>query len=813
MPRAWRAVWLTYLGMWARALARAFWPCAAAIAAVLGCLALGGLDQMTLDGLWFVGLAMLLAIVLTAIWGMITLVRPTWDAALDLVDRGLTNRPIRALMDIDFVKQPNADDPQIAHLWRRHRDHMRAEADRARPIWPKIDLTSQDPFGLRYLALLILLVGVIFGTPARIIDVTDPRAGDQTALGGLGWEAWVTPPDYTNKATLYLNDLTDHATLAVVPNSLVQIRLYGQLGDYLVEETISKRTEDVPAASALVQEFHAHAPGQLAIVGDAGARWDVTLVPDLPPNIDVLAGFEADFFGQSQLSYTASDDYGVTALAAQIDLNLSQVSRRHGLAADPDFDQTVNYDLPLPVTGRTQDFQDTWTEDHSQSILAHLPVTVTLSAQDALDQTATAQLRDIELPARTFFDPLAAAIIEARRDLLWSAQNARRVSRMIRAITYDPQGAFRKETDYMRLRYILRRLDTYIGLGTVAQKRSELAQALWDLALSIEEGDVNDALERMREAQERLSQAMKNGASQPEIERLMQELRQANENYLRQLRQQAERDQSRQNQDMAQNSPQDQMQMNQSDLEEMMNRIQELMEQGRMAEAQQALDELQRMMENMQVAEGEQGQNGPGQEGMDQLSETLREQQQLSDDAFRNLQNPNPQGSEGQGTPQDLADRQQSLRDQLQGGRDNLPSLDGDSAARGQSELDRADRAMRQAEEALRQRDLDRAIENQAQAMDALREGIREMDRAIAEARRPDDGQGTAANQDGQQGRDPLGRPQGRDGNSGTAEADATDQDIARQAQEVLDEIRRRASELERPEAELNYLKRLLDLF
>ena len=38
-----------------------------------------------------------------------------------------------------------------------------------------------------------------------------------------------------------------------------------------------------------------------------------------------------------------------------------------------------------------------------------------------------------------------------------------------------------------------------------------------------------------------------------------------------------------------------------------MDRIQKLMEEGRMAEAQQALDELQEMMENMQIAQGEGG--------------------------------------------------------------------------------------------------------------------------------------------------------------------------------------------------------------
>ena len=39
----------------------------------------------------------------------------------------------------------------------------------------------------------------------------------------------------------------------------------------------------------------------------------------------------------------------------------------------------------------------------------------------------------------------------------------------------------------------------------------------------------------------------------------------------------------------------------------MMDRIQELMEQGRMAEAEQALREFQEMMENMQMTRSQQG--------------------------------------------------------------------------------------------------------------------------------------------------------------------------------------------------------------
>ena len=42
------------------------------------------------------------------------------------------------------------------------------------------------------------------------------------------------------------------------------------------------------------------------------------------------------------------------------------------------------------------------------------------------------------LPGRRFFDPMAAAVIELRRDLLWSRENAARSLQLMRAISHRP---------------------------------------------------------------------------------------------------------------------------------------------------------------------------------------------------------------------------------------------------------------------------------------------------------------------------------------------------------------------------------------
>jgi uncharacterized protein (TIGR02302 family) len=367
-----------------------------------------------------------------------------------------------------------------------------------------------------------------------------------------------------------------------------------------------------------------------------------------------------------------------------------------------------------------------------------------------------------------------------------------------------------------------------------------------------------DAAERMRRAQERLNEAIKNGASDEEIAELMRELRRATEDYLQQLSRQAQRMQEQQQGE--QGNQQNSMQMTQDDLQRMMDRIQELMEQGRMAEAQQALQELQQMMENMRVTQGQQGQGGqsPGQQAMEGLAETLREQQGLSDQAFRDLQeqfNPNAQAGESQGNQgrsggqgrgsehngqgqgqngeqgqaqneqqpgeggaqgsgDSIADRQQALRNELNRQQQNLPGAGTPEGEAARDALDRAGRAMDGAEEALRRDDLAEAIDNQGQAMEALREGMRALGEMMAEQQQNmQPGQGTQGTDRQANSRDPLGRESGNSGVQGDDSPLALNEDAYGRARELLDEIRRRSGETERPEVERDYLNRLLDRF
>ncbi|WP_367648342.1 TIGR02302 family protein [Ruegeria arenilitoris] len=832
---------LTRTGMLAEQVMRAFWPFLSIAALIMAALLLGLHDLVGVETVWIIGAASILAFTVALVWGARRFRFPTRTQALVRLDETLPGRPIQALLDDQAI---GAMDEDSRALWQAHQARMAARAAQAGPVKPDLNLAARDPYALRYAALLALVVGLLFGSFWKVGSVAQMTPGSAAAGQGPSWEGWVEPPRYTGLPTLYLADQSG-PTLTVPQGSRVTLRFYGEVGAHSLTETSSSAS--TTTATDPDQEFVVERSGRLSIEGPAGRDWGVEVIADAPPVIAVAEPATAEAGGQMKLPFSARDDYGILSGTALIELDLSAVDRRHGLAVAPEPRDAVTVDLPMPIAGDRSDFTEDLIEDFSEHPWAHLPVKITLSAVDAADQVSESDVYRTDLPARRFFDPLAAAVIEQRRDLLWSRDNAKRVAQLLRAVSHRPEDVFRSETAYLRLRYILRRLETFTEFGLGPEQQTEIAQALWDLAILIEEGTLADALERMRRAQERLTEAMQNGASDEEIAELMQELREATDEYLRQLQRLAQENPD--GQQGQQNQSGESMQMTQDDLQRMMDRIQELMEQGRMAEAQQALEEFQQMMENMRVTQGQgQGQQSEGQQAMEGLAETLREQQGLSDEAFRDLQeqfNPGAQagesqgnegrsggqgrgqshegqGGQGQGSDQagegqqgqgTLADRQQALRDELNRQQQNLPGAgtpEGDAA---RESLGRAGRAMDEAEDALRSDDLAEAIDRQSEAMEALREGMRELGEAMAQNQQNQPGQGTQEGDMQANNRDPLGRNPGAAGSISTEENLLQGDDVYRRARELLDEIRRRTGETDRPRIELEYLKRLLERF
>ena len=154
-----------------------------------------------------------------------------------------------------------------------------------------------------------------------------------------------------------------------------------------------------------------------------------------------------------------------------------------------------------------------------------------------------------------------------------------------------------------------------------------------------------------------------------------------------------------------------------------------------------------------------------------------------------------------------LAEDQEGLRRMLEDLRRGLPGEGGGEA------LERAEREMGTARDALEQGDADGALQDQVEALDALREGAQE----LAQQQQGQPGQSQQAGRDGRGGdvrdEDPFGRPRASDGPMDGDSVRVPDASTLRRARELMDEIRRRAGDRTRPPPELDYLDRLLDRF
>lgn len=777
--------------------------------------------------LWFGLLGAGILLICTLIRSIRRFRLPSLGEARDRLDRSLSARPLQGLRD---QQRLGAADPLSREMWHIHRRWLIQEVAKARLVKPDLSLSTHDPYGLRFSALFLFTLSLIFGSIWNLTTLKAPLADANIAsTDEPQWEGWITPPAYSSLPTLYLNDLTNAPELSVLKGSRVEVRLYGEMGSNIISETTSAGKSKLPPSSEPIQVFDVVQSGKIDIVGPYGATWNVSLAADLPPTLSWDGLFETGFYGESTFTFVASDDYGVRDGQAKITLDLETVDRRYGLSAKPRDVTPIVLDLPMPISGNRLEFTSKMVEDFSRSTWSNLPVKIMLEGRDAIDQMGRTKQVVTLLPGRKFFDPLAAALVEQRRDLLWSNENAPRVANILRAIGHKRESVFRKESDYLRLRFIIKHLEDGYNNNLLEARRDELAEALWELAVSIEDDDeLEDALARMRRAQERLSQAMKNGASPDEIAELMRELKRANEDYMRQLLREAARNQEQNRQSPAEGES---MELSRNDLQDMMDRIQQLMEEGSMAEAQKALDELQEMMENMRVAQGESGERSPSEQTTEGLSEMLRQQQRLSDEAFRQLQEqsgsegrrqgehgkemPEGQSSESEDSSEkELAGRQGDLREQLEEQSEALSEFEGGGDENTQLSLEDAEEAMRRAERALEKGDFSSALDRQAEVMENLREGLRNLSRSLAQ------GENGTTEEDGinesrqrSEQRDPLGRLSGNGSLQFEQDSDLSGQDMARRAQDLLDEIRRRSSERQRPEEELNYLRKLLDKF
>jgi uncharacterized protein (TIGR02302 family) len=169
-------------------------------------------------------------------------------------------------------------------------------------------------------------------------------------------------------------------------------------------------------------------------------------------------------------------------------------------------------------------------------------------------------------------------------------------------------------------------------------------------------------------------------------------------------------------------------------------------------------------------------------------------------------------------TEQQLRDALKKLREQQDALGKQLGELQkglGDMGMKPGPGFGQAQREMEGAGRELGQGRGDTAVQGQGRALEALRQGARDMMNQMMQAQQGQQGQQGPNGQVGQgdqNGRDPLGRPRRADGPDFGDTVKVPDEIDVQRAREILDAIREKLGNNPPQEMERRYLERLLDI-
>jgi uncharacterized protein (TIGR02302 family) len=706
----------------------------------------------------------------------------------------LPHRPLTSITDTPVA--PSA-------LWQRHRVQLAGLLKQAKLRRPDFSALRLDHRALRLGSWVVLVAALLIAweqAPQRLRSATHPPL--EQLLPTITLDAWVTPPEYTGQPPFAL--VPEQAAVSIPESSQINLRVTGGwfTPKAILGENSTRLSQD--GEGSYMATLPVTAAGELRIKQDGRTlgRWELRLLLDTPPQISFSKPPGVSDQSALRLDYTAIDDVGLSTITATLEPS--------AIAADSPDNAPLELTLPLrqppPQEANGFRFFDLTAHPWSGS-----EVLITLTATDSKSQSASSATEKLKLPERRFSNPIAKALIKMRKELTARGMGVRRdIMTSLNRLAGEAEDNYVGDwVGALALRVMVERL----RLSDNPANIPGLSRLMWDTALHFEDGGTQQALRHLREAQQALEDALSKGADSAELNQLMQELQQAMREYMDQLQEQQQELPEQSEQQAGESISRDQ-------LEQFLEQLQQMMENGQTEQAQQMLQQLQELMENLQN-----GQSGQMDEQMQQalreLEDIQREQSEMMGQTQEHCDNPGASGTPSeQGQEQGQQQGTQQGQNGLGGGqlpqsvpalplpgdqgelRDRLGSVIDELKSRGlgTGEFEQGGEAMDRAEDKLFERDGPGALREQKDALERLRQGMNELQEQMAQQQPRDPNS------------DPLGRKKGSTG-SDTSAIEIPEAQEADRARKLLEELRRRAGEYNRPTEERDYLDRLLKWF
>lgn len=724
----------------------------------------------------------------------------------DLEERNhLQHRPLRSQ---DEQMALGAETPQQSEaLWQQHLQQKQKRLENLKTGFPNLGLAAGDAIGLRSFAILLLVVGFFFAggnREDRLAAAFWPEFPTQNNLVELN--IWITPPDYTGKAPLLLARQLNPGEQTVVPllkvpqNSQLIARVSGgnEVAPQFLYEKKPLVFNQIDGTNFELETPLGSSGGlKLEKDGDLLGEWRLELIPDNAPEIKLISLPEVTQRLAFALQYSAFDDYGLTKLSAEF----SRKGKQEKLV------------LQLPFRAGEKDYTGRSFHELTAHPWAGLEVELQLVAMDDIEQEGKSDTLLFTLPERSFTHPIARALIELRKKLVKDAPKYRNeVVIALSAISELHEGL---NNDFTAMLLIAHTRGMLL-YGNLNEVTDEAIRLMWDTALRLENGNLGAAEQALRAAEQALMEALNRDASDEEIKRLVDELKQAMQNYLQALAEQSrQQDPSQQNADQGQ-------EMQTRDLQNMLDQVDQFARSGARDAARQLLSELQSILENLKAARLQQPTEAQqrGQQMLDQLNQMMQEQQNILDETFRRSQQPGSQQRQrsenetGQPSPSqsgqnpdfsDLAKRQEQLRQQL-------GEMMGELGLHGEipAPFGQAERAMNSARQSLEQGQSQNAMGSEGQALEQLRDAASGLAQQMQ-----GQGNGQAFSMPGSRGQ--SNGYNNREGPNGQGPYDRNgikvDQGELSKSRAIQQELRRRLADPSRSPLETDYLRRLMERF
>jgi uncharacterized protein (TIGR02302 family) len=787
--------------------------------------------------------------------------RPAARDVLARLDRDAkaSHRPASSFTD---TLANDHGDPDTQALWAAHRARLEREVDAIRVAPPSPRMAERDPYALRFGVAMLAFAAAVAAGPemyGRLAAAFDWRSDEAVAaVAASRIDAWIDPPPYAGRPPLVIDSKTaEPQTLTVPEDSVLVVRGDPSVVETRVEGgiTSSEQKSETPAKTPPTNDpsekrWTIHGPGKATISRDGkpAAVAVLAVTPAGKPTIVSTEEPRANLSGSLTLGYRTQDRFGLASARADFARPQEGPGPAPRTLVPP---PQAALQLPPTANGVGDGHS---TVDLSEHPWAGAKVTMTLSAVSISGKIGESGPIEMTLPQRIFHNPLARALVEQRRDLILDPDHApTRVETALTGLSIAPELFDTPANVYLGLKQAKASLEHAHSDADLL----DVAALLWAMAQQLEDGDATKSARDLRAAEQALREALQRGASDEEIRKLMQQLREAANRFMSEMARNSQPD----------SNPEDQN-LQAQDLNKLLDQMEDSARNGSREDAQAMLDQMQEMFENMRS--GRDAQENPAEREMrkqiGELEKLLRDQQALRDDTFRSDQKDrvrkraprnqsapeqDSQGQDSQGQPdqdgsnapdqndndsdqsdkqgQDqtdkgqppLGDRQQELRDRLAELQRKLKSL----GMKGEKGFDDAQGDMKEAEGDLKggqgkagksgQSGKGAAVDAQGRALEALREGAQGLQKQM-------DGQGQGKGRNGKgnyvsrrsrpgemPGDDPLGR--GAEGEKGREDGPLNQSaGAAERARRVMEELRRRLADPARPVDERDYLERLM---